>query len=244
MIAHQYSFCRIGWKSKEPVNGYLFVSPIVDVHSISHHDQLVVNENNMQKLFAVNESKSWFKQRSYSHSGTLKFLAGFKKAQVYRPEISSIIWEAVVCRNLWRQFKDLDAPFGLWVGSDDELVRADKLVAAVRSAANALPLKEIHVIPYASHVGNLINSTAYIVPFIKRFTKIVAPSLSFKLRYPCLDDFEKVQFIGRGSFGRVYLVKHQVSEKYFAMKVGPREEASSWADFFLGSEQGRYCGFE
>ena len=82
-----------------------------------------------------------------------------------------------------------------------------------------LPLREIAVVPHATHLGNIILSTAYIVPFLKNYCKIIAPSLSFKLRDPKLDDFEKLQFIGKGSFGRVYLVKHRVSEKYFAMKV-------------------------
>jgi serine/threonine protein kinase len=34
-----------------------------------------------------------------------------------------------------------------------------------------------------------------------------------------LKDFEKLEFIGRGSFGRVYLVRHIRSDKFFAMKV-------------------------
>jgi serine/threonine protein kinase len=124
-----------------------------------------------------------------------------------------------VCRNISKLFQDLEVPFGFWVGDDDELVRADKIVALVKKASMSLPLKEVQVVPFASHIGNLINSTAYLAPFLRRFTKIVAPSLSFKLRNPVLEDFEKVQFIGRGSFGRVYLVRHKISDKYFALKV-------------------------
>ena len=32
------------------------------------------------------------------------------------------------------------------------------------------------------------------------------------------DDFELISIIGRGTFGKVYLVKNKLSDKYYAMK--------------------------
>jgi serine/threonine protein kinase len=130
----------------------------------------------------------------------------------------------LVVKNLIQKFGALDLPFGLYVGSEDELVRGERLVKLVNSLQSKAPLKDIQLVSFGSHVGNLITSTAYIVPFMRKFTKIVAPSLSFKLRNPNLDDFEKLDFIGRGSFGRVYLVKHKISEKFFALKVLSKAE--------------------
>jgi len=34
-----------------------------------------------------------------------------------------------------------------------------------------------------------------------------------------LDDFQMLKVIGRGSFGKVYLVRHKESEKPFALKI-------------------------
>lgn len=131
--------------------------------------------------------------------------------------ISTALWEVITCRNVAKLFHDLEVPFGLYVGAEDELVDAEQMVAlAMRSR---VALKDVQLIPHTSHIGNLITATAYIVPFIKLFSKIVTPALSFKIRRPQLDAFERLQFIGRGSFGRVYLVRHRVTEKYFAMKV-------------------------
>lgn len=35
----------------------------------------------------------------------------------------------------------------------------------------------------------------------------------------CLDDFERLKTLGTGSFGRVMLVQHKATTKYFAMKI-------------------------
>ena len=35
----------------------------------------------------------------------------------------------------------------------------------------------------------------------------------------CLDDFERLKTLGTGSFGRVMLVKHKATQKYYAMKI-------------------------
>lgn len=38
-------------------------------------------------------------------------------------------------------------------------------------------------------------------------------------RKPRLTDFIKLRQLGKGAYGIVYLVKHQVKDRYFAMKV-------------------------
>jgi len=34
-----------------------------------------------------------------------------------------------------------------------------------------------------------------------------------------LDDFQMIKVIGRGSFGKVYLVRHKESQKPYALKI-------------------------
>uniref|UniRef100_A0A672MTJ3 cAMP-dependent protein kinase n=1 Tax=Sinocyclocheilus grahami TaxID=75366 RepID=A0A672MTJ3_SINGR len=40
----------------------------------------------------------------------------------------------------------------------------------------------------------------------------------------CLDDFDRLKTLGTGSFGRVMLVKHRQSGRYYAMKILDKEK--------------------
>jgi pimeloyl-ACP methyl ester carboxylesterase len=209
-VALNYAF----WKLKEPVNGYIFVSPIVDIRSSLPSDQQVMRVESLRKMYNIPTSKSWFSNRP--NSPCVQHLS--VSNDVFWSPMSFGLWEAIISKNMIKQFKELDAPFGLWIGADDELVRAEKLVSLV-SETNKICMKNLQVIPFSSHMGALITCTAFIIPWLKRFVKIIAPTLSFRLRSSRLENFEKLQFIGKGSFGRVYLVRHIASNQYFAMKV-------------------------
>jgi hypothetical protein len=43
----------------------------------------------------------------------------------------------------------------------------------------------------------------------------------------CKEDFKFIKVIGRGTFGKVYMVKKKESEKVYAMKVLKKEQVSS-----------------
>lgn len=133
--------------------------------------------------------------------------------------IPMALWESVTCRNVQKLIRDLEVPFGLWLAHEDEWLKSDILMSMVQSLPTRKTIREIVEIPFTTHFGSIISGSAYIAPFVERLTKLITPSLTFKLRNPSLKDFEIVQFIGKGSFGRVYLVQNGLSEKYFAMKV-------------------------
>ncbi|KAI3658353.1 hypothetical protein MP638_007327 [Amoeboaphelidium occidentale] len=220
-VALNYS----AWKYKEEVNGYLIISPVIDMNSPHYVDQKIIKHDSMRSMYSTVSESSWFSpNKSFSHSGTFRFLNAVQRRMSTidlsgEDQVSSQLWDSIVCRNIFRLLKNLNTPLGLWIGDQDELVESRLLIQEASTCTKDIPLKEISLVPHSSHMGNLITCSAFVVPFIKRFAKIVGPSLSFKIRNPCLEDFEKIQFIGRGSFGRVYLVQHKVSEKYFAMKV-------------------------
>lgn len=217
----------------------------------SYWNSDLVNKANMNSLFAAHlPRKSWFfsnsshsllnassstsssslqrQSQKVSRTNSLKFIRSdqqFSDGHDYSPLFISVpVWQTITCWNIKKLFLELEVPFGLWIGADDELLKGRQVVDCVRSVATRSPLTEIELVPNASHMSNLIIATAYMAPFIRKFTRIVGPSLSFKLRNPSLDDFKVIQFIGRGSFGRVFLVQHRVSEKYFAMKVLSKSE--------------------
>lgn len=43
----------------------------------------------------------------------------------------------------------------------------------------------------------------------------------------CLDDFDRIKTLGTGSFGRVMLVQHKSTKKYYAMKILDKQKVSS-----------------
>lgn len=49
----------------------------------------------------------------------------------------------------------------------------------------------------------------------------------------CLDDFDRLKTLGTGSFGRVMLVKHRQSGRYYAMKILDKEKVSMHAVLFI-----------
>jgi serine/threonine protein kinase len=38
-----------------------------------------------------------------------------------------------------------------------------------------------------------------------------------------MDDFRKIKVVGRGAYGKVYLVQHNFTDKIFAMKAVKKE---------------------
>ena len=231
-VALSYS----NWTLKESVNAYLFLSPIIDPESKISTDMKVINKQNMEALFSRNQSSGFWIypkiRRSYSSASSMTFLSQMRlsssTSELSLPdssaEQSSLLWEALICKNLRKIISEIDVPFGFWIGSDDELSYGSAVIDMVTCAKSKVAMRQVALVPHTSHVGNVIVSSAYLVPFIKQLVKVVAPSLSFKIRNAALDDFERLDFIGKGSFGRVYLVKHKLSEKYFAMKVLSKKE--------------------
>ena len=206
-VSLNYAF----WKSREPVNGFVFVSPLVDRRSSSSSDQAVIKASNLDKLYSLQQSNWFYGGKTYAKQAS-------KLQEDFAPrQFSNVMWDVAFARDFFWKMKDLDSPFGLWIGAEDELMKAESLVSSL-SKLRLSSISMAQLIPHSSHLGTLITSTAFIIPWVKRLVKIITPSLSFRLTASRLEDFEKLQFIGKGSFGRVYLVRHIASNQYFAMK--------------------------
>jgi hypothetical protein len=67
-----------------------------------------------------------------------------------------------------QQFATLDRPFGLWIGSEDELFLPDKVLAFAELAASVRSASEAMSIPEAKHLSILLNAHKIIGPWIAR----------------------------------------------------------------------------
>ncbi|XP_022195555.2 cAMP-dependent protein kinase catalytic subunit 1 [Nilaparvata lugens] len=72
-----------------------------------------------------------------------------------------------------------------------------------------------HKIKRASQVG-VSNLKLFLESDKKRFNDFMARKITYK---EALTDFEKMQTLGTGSFGRVLLVRHKATNTFYAMKV-------------------------
>ncbi|EPZ34296.1 Protein kinase, catalytic domain-containing protein [Rozella allomycis CSF55] len=92
---------------------------------------------------------------------------------------------------LLNQLDGVDEPCALWIGSDDEYLN---------SLNPSLPL---------ANSDNLF----------KNIIEVIAPGQQIIIKDPKLHDIKKLEIIGEGSFGRVWLVQHIATGKYMAMKT-------------------------
>ena len=68
----------------------------------------------------------------------------------------------------------LDKPFGLWIGSNDEVFDPAKVVAYAQQATRVIDQSQVEIVPGPSHLGILVNGASLIVPWIT--TMVTHPS--------------------------------------------------------------------
>lgn len=66
------------------------------------------------------------------------------------------------------QFAELDRPFGLWIGAEDELFEPDKVIAFGRLATRVRDDSAAVVVPGQKHLGILVSAHEIMGPWIAR----------------------------------------------------------------------------
>lgn len=64
------------------------------------------------------------------------------------------------------QFAALDRPFGLWIGSDDELFLPDKVLEFAQLSRSVRAYSQAHTVPGANHLGILVRAHETIGPWL------------------------------------------------------------------------------
>ncbi len=66
------------------------------------------------------------------------------------------------------QFAQLDRPFGLWIGAEDELFEPEKVIAFGRLAERVRDDSVAAVVPDRNHLGILVSAHEFIGPWLER----------------------------------------------------------------------------
>jgi len=73
-----------------------------------------------------------------------------------------------------RQFANLDRPFGLWIGSDDELFLPHKVIAFAATPLSVRNRSQADILPGAKHLSILLRAYGSIGPWIERLLEVGA----------------------------------------------------------------------
>lgn len=156
------------WPQRECVDGYIFLSPQFGPLAQAGRKDL--------KTLPAKVDKAAF--TAYMMSGG-RFRANHYAVKFsYPPEIMAEIPDLVPAITInmavaltpispMEQFQDLDRPFGLWIGSDDELFVPEKVMALAGLVKSAKPGTQAGPIEGEKHLSILIKAHETIGPWIE-----------------------------------------------------------------------------
>jgi alpha-beta hydrolase superfamily lysophospholipase len=117
--------------------------------------------------------------------------------------------------------QSLDAPCIALLPKVHPYMRYDKLAPELGKFLKS-PFKGVNLLD-----GDLCqafgNSLVIIAEWIEQLSSSVAATVDLQLSKPVLDDFEPIEQVGKGTFGRVWLVRHSASNRFLALKVLEKE---------------------
>ena len=65
-----------------------------------------------------------------------------------------------------REFEAIDRPFGLWIGTNDEVMYPDRIVAFAQRAAKVISVSHVETVPDETHLSILNTIASKIGPWV------------------------------------------------------------------------------
>jgi acylglycerol lipase len=152
---------------REQVNGYLFLSPQLGTQSGTERT------SSNPPFAKVNVSDFLVNATSGGRLAGHNYAVRFNYPQELLAADPGLV--AAITVNMSRSlipampedlFKSVDKPFGLWIGSDDELFLPEKVIAFGNSARLLRTGSVADIIPGAKHLSILVNAHKTIGPWI------------------------------------------------------------------------------
>ena len=213
------------WKGVEHPNSYFFISPFVKATFLNEPLLMPLS----YKLFpaknvkpccflspcrAISPGRYFFKKRASKgeHQNIFRF--------------SSIFLKSTLVKDLLGQLLKLEVPFAVWYDARDSIVLASKVLYTICALSNA----PMHVAASIEGIDDYDRLHEIIRPFkswADHVSTTLNPQPSRHVFKNCtIVDFTKIELIGKGSFGRVWLVHHRYSDKFLALKVLNKAEVA------------------
>jgi serine/threonine protein kinase len=125
--------------------------------------------------------------------------------------------DQVLVSDLKKAVDNIAAPFLLVLPAEDNLVYSERLFKNIRGNANAF--KRIEMLSGVKRDALGPNAQNIVADWVKHVAS-TSVSRPITIKSPMtLRDFNPLEMIGEGTYGKVWLVKHLQSKTYMAMKV-------------------------
>jgi len=151
----------------EPVSGYVFLSPQLGVQAQTDRPSLAAPFAIVDVSAFVAYATSGGTSHGHDYAVQFNYPADLLVADpglVAAITVNTSV--ALIPSAPRRQFERLDRPFGLWIGSEDELFLPDKVLAFGDLAVSVRADSQVSTISNAKHLSVLVKAHETIGPWI------------------------------------------------------------------------------
>lgn len=199
-------------KDKHPVNGYVLIAPIGDPKSPQ-------NRPFVKKTDAALAAMHYGVLQNQSLTTEQRIILA--KAG-YLPDLMDELREKLhLSTDMVADIQALDAPASVLLPRYSDCFDYEKLEPELSRFLRP-PFKSVQLFLGDSfHV--VADSTRLLGEWMMQLSTSMAPRFPLVLRNPTMRDFELIEMIGKGTFGKVFLVRHIQSSRFLAIKVLEKE---------------------
>jgi pimeloyl-ACP methyl ester carboxylesterase len=163
------------WNNKESVDGYVFLAPNLGYRSKTERSFLNNNKRsfstkNLQNIILYDMSNGMF----FGHERAVCFNYPkeiLESDHLIVPYNTVIMARALTPNDPHKQIALIDKPFGLWIGSKDELFDPPNVVSLVDKEKAIHSNSEVGIISGATHLSILLNGYRYIGEWMNKCVK-------------------------------------------------------------------------
>lgn len=156
-----------GQQNHEAVMGYIFLSPQLGFRSETDRPAQSAPFAKVDPSAFAAYAMSGGQAHGHDYAVKFNYPAELLKADPGMvPAITVIMSIALTPFSLRDQFASLDCPFGLWIGSEDELFVPEKVLAFAGLAVSVRSRSQVGTIAGAKHLSVLLRAHEIIGPWI------------------------------------------------------------------------------
>lgn len=203
-------------RERHPVNGYVLIAPIADPKSPQNKRFVRDCEASLSTMhYGVRQGPKLTAEQNII----------LRKAGYLPGLVDELRDRLRLSADIVADIQALDAPASVLLPRYSSCFDYEKLEPELGRFLKP-PFKSVQL--FLGDVYHVISeSTRLLGEWMVQLSTSMAPRFPLVLRNPTMQDFEPIEMIGKGTFGKVFLVRHIQSSRFLAMKVLEKETVVS-----------------